>query len=85
MIPALTASDMGHRVKRKFPFRQTKWYAREDSNLHPLRDRNLNPARLPIPPLARRACFRRNWPFGQSAFFIVTPMPRQHTALPCVF
>ena len=49
MIPALTASDMGRRVKRKFPFRQTKWYAREDSNLHPLRDRNLNPARLPIP------------------------------------
>ena len=85
MIPALTASDMCYRVKKKFPFRQAKWYAREDSNLHPLRDRNLNPARLPIPPLARPVSFRRNRPFGQWAFFIVTPMPRQHTAPPCVF
>lgn len=30
------------------------WWARRDSNPHPFRDWNLNPARLPIPPLARR-------------------------------
>ena len=46
-----------HRTIRQYPGNLTdqkiKWYAREDSNLHPLRDRILNPARLPIPPLAR--------------------------------
>ena len=31
------------------------WWARRDSNPHPLRDWNLNPARLPVSPLAHGA------------------------------
>src|SRR5690349_2831989 len=30
-----------------------QWWARRDSNSHPVKDWNLNPARLPISPLAR--------------------------------
>ncbi len=33
------------------------WCAREDLNLHPLRDYHLKVARLPIPPLARQVLF----------------------------
>ena len=35
---------------------------REDSNLHPRRDRDLNPARLPVPPRPqRRGSTKRTW------------------------
>src|SRR5579862_9958272 len=33
--------------------REGDWWARRDSNPHPFRDWNLNPARLPISPLTR--------------------------------
>jgi hypothetical protein len=32
------------------------WYERGDLNPHPLRDRYLKPARLPIPPLSHTFC-----------------------------
>src|SRR5207244_3354003 len=40
---------------------------REDSNLHPCRDRDLNPARLPVPPRPRDLV---------TCCFVARPMPR---------
>src|SRR5664280_1590296 len=54
--PANTGRPTGATIERTAPMPATShWCGREDSNLHPRRDRDLNPARLPIPPHPRRA------------------------------
>ena len=60
------------------------WYAREDSNLHPFRDWNLNPARLPVPPLARGRIFRQTVAEVKALFWLllVTPAREVKTARP---
>ena len=38
---------------------RARWCGRRDSNPHDLRHRNLNPARLPVPPRPRAGCAAR--------------------------
>ena len=54
-----------------------RWYARKESNLHARRHRNLNPARLPIPPRARPAVA-----LGQRRRHTASPAPTRSTPNP---